>query len=213
MGKFFNPDSPLMSFLGRLGDLIILNVLWLVCSLPVVTLGASLTAMNVVAQELAADACTSVVSGFFKAFRRDWKQGTVLGLIFLVLFGISYLEISVLLSGSFPVILTALCMIPPILILSAASYAFPLLAHYDNTIGNILKNSLLLSIGNLPRSLVICAVNLIPALLAYFFPYLFVYTLAVWFFLGFAVLCYLNSQILKPLFLRLEQQQAPEGDE
>ena len=198
-------DSPLMRFLSRMGDLAVLNLLWLVCCLPVVTVGASTVAMNFTAQELLDDACSGVSASFFKAFRRDWKQATVLWLIFLAAGALCTAEILILLQNRFSLVLTALCLLPPLAVLFAASYAFPLLAHFDNTTKNTLKNALLLSVGNLPRSFALGAVNLIPLALALYLPPLFLYTGAFWLFFGFSSLCYACSAILRPVLRRLEE--------
>lgn len=78
-----NIDSPFYRLMGKLGDLVLLNVLWLLCSLPVITLGASTLGLFTVVEKLAAGEDYRVAADFFKAFRRDFKQGTALWLVVL----------------------------------------------------------------------------------------------------------------------------------
>ncbi len=200
-----------MAFLGRLGDLIVLNLVWAVCCIPVVTIGASTTAMNAVAQQLAREECSSVLKSFFRAFRRDWKQGTCLYLLLLAAAGVAFIDVYYLLQAAYPALLTVVCMLPPVALVFAASYAFPLLARFDNTVFGTLKNALLLSVANLPLSLCLSALNLIPAALFLLLPRVAVYTCSVWVFFGSATICYGNTLLLKRTFARLEGEKAADA--
>ena len=80
--KFFSTDSPLYRFLTRLWDMIKLNFLWLVFSLPVVTMGAATVAAYSVTLKMVDEREGYVGRQFIKAFKENWKQGIPLGLIF-----------------------------------------------------------------------------------------------------------------------------------
>ena len=71
MGKLFNIDSPVMRFLGKVADLMILNLVTLLCCIPVVTIGASLTAMHYVLLKMVRNEESYIVRSFFKSFKRD----------------------------------------------------------------------------------------------------------------------------------------------
>src|SRR5690242_3309365 len=77
----FGVDSPLLRLLNRVADLMILNLLFLATSLPVVTLGASLTALSGTAMRIARGESESAAGDYLRALRRDLRQGTVLGLV------------------------------------------------------------------------------------------------------------------------------------
>ena len=73
----FNPDSKLMTFCGRLVDLTRINLLWLVCCLPVFTVGASTTAMLTALYAFrAGEPCGT--KAFFGAFRKHFGKATAL---------------------------------------------------------------------------------------------------------------------------------------
>ena len=74
-------DGPVIRYLAKAGDMILLNVLWVLCSLPIVTFGAATAAAHYVALKFVRDEGTSAASMFFRAFRRNLRQGCVLGLI------------------------------------------------------------------------------------------------------------------------------------
>ena len=73
-------DGPVITFLMKLGDMVILHVLWLLCSLPVITAGPCAAAAHYVALKLVRDEGSSVASMFFKAFRANFRQALPLGL-------------------------------------------------------------------------------------------------------------------------------------
>lgn len=79
----FNYDNPVWRFIGKLGDLIILNILWIVCSIPVFTAGASATAVYYVTLKLVRDEDDSTIRSFFRSFKSNFKQATAIWLILL----------------------------------------------------------------------------------------------------------------------------------
>ena len=82
--KLFNYDSPFWSFMSRLADLIILNLLWIVFCIPVVTIGASTTAMYRVTLNMVRGEGSGVVRMFWDAFRLNLKQAVLIFLILLI---------------------------------------------------------------------------------------------------------------------------------
>ena len=83
--KKTNIDSPFYRTMGKIGDLVFANVLWLLCCLPIVTAGASTLGLFTVVNKMAAKEDYTVRTDFFKAFKRDFKQGTALWLVVLVI--------------------------------------------------------------------------------------------------------------------------------
>ena len=83
MRGVFNPDSPMMRALGVVWDLIVLNLLFLVCCIPVVTIGPAITALHYVTTKMAGEKDgTPVVGNFFKSFRANFRQGVLMGICF-----------------------------------------------------------------------------------------------------------------------------------
>lgn len=79
--NFFVIDSPVMKFLGRLGDIIILNLIFVVTSLPVITIGTALSALYAVAMKLARGEDPSILKEYMKAFKRNMKPATIMMLV------------------------------------------------------------------------------------------------------------------------------------
>lgn len=88
MNSIFGIDNPVWNFIGKLADMMLLTIVWAVCSLPIVTIGASTTALYYVMLKLAEDKEGSIFQSFFRAFRENFKQATVCWLIMLVFGGV-----------------------------------------------------------------------------------------------------------------------------
>lgn len=90
--NFLKPDSPVMNFLSILADLIILNLLFIICSIPIVTFGAAYSAKYYVAMKIMRGEDTGTIIPFFKAFGRNFKQATVSWMIMLLAIALILLD-------------------------------------------------------------------------------------------------------------------------
>lgn len=208
MKNIFNLDSPLMQMLTRAGDMILLNVLFLLCCIPVITIGASIAAMHKMMQEIVYDVDTSTVKGFFRAFKANFKQATILwGFVLLVILslGCDVLLIITYFSGSEAVKwMFILLGVLAALVCCVLAYMIPLLVRYENTLREHLTNAAVLAIIKLPRTICLVALNLLPAILFAVSVSVFFQTLIFWLFIGFTFTTYLEVILLKPVFTELE---------
>ena len=141
--KFFSTDSPLYRFLTRLWDMIKLNFLWLVFSLPVVTMGAATVAAYSVTLKMVDEREGYVGRQFIKAFKENWKQGIPLGLIFLAAVYAAYLDFELFNKlPNNPVIFLIAGIVTIFFIVMIFLYAFPLSARYENTLPATMKTLL-----------------------------------------------------------------------
>lgn len=208
MRFIFEHDSPVMQFLNRFSSLIILNILLLCTSIPIFTIGASLTALYDVAFRL--DTCREgrTVSTYFTAFRKNFKQSTPMWLVLLGVIIASCVNILYFSSlggtiGHILFVFSTMILVNCMLILG---YVFPLISQFDNTFRNNLKNSLILCAANLPRTLVIAVINCFPWALLIVNLYAFIQLGFLWFALYFAAAAYFNSRVLMKVFDPLKEQ-------
>lgn len=160
MANFLNYDGPLFSALNKITDLIWLNILWILCCLPIFTIGASTTALFYVTLHMVKNEGGGVTKTFFREFKRNFKQGTGIWLIFLVVGVIlcSDLYIIVWMFDLPNLIHTVFVCINFVLLLYfilTLLYVFPLQATFENKVKHTIKNAMILSIGHLPQSIVI----------------------------------------------------------
>lgn len=198
-GKFFRT-------LTKAGDFIILSLLALVCSLPVITLGTSITAVFYVALKMARDEEGYVWKEFFKSWKQNLKQGIIIELILAVLAGLLIADVNICYQwanaeGSTLIRLLMFAALGMLIVLAAVVlYVFPVLAKFDNTVFATLKNSLVLCMHHFPQtlSMMIATYGLI-----YF-------TIQYWgvVFLTVPLIFYIDSFI----FARILQQYVPKED-
>ena len=204
--KFFRHDSPIMLFLSDLGDHMLLNILFFICSLPVFTIGCSLTASFKVARLLADKSCDHVVPQFFRAFRENFRQSTLLWCpalivyaMLIVYYGLSGNEaipyMKIWLAGSF-----CICF----LMTAVLCYAFPLISRYDNSLSQHIKNAAILAVTNLPRTLLLIVISIFPVLMFVFLPGIFFFILPLWVVMLFSMLTRVCVGIIRPLFCSIE---------
>ena len=209
MKNLLNLESPLMQMLTRIGDLILLNVLFLICCVPVITAGASIAALHKMAQEIVYETDSSTVKGFFRAFRANFKQATGVWLVVLVVavsLFCDYLLIITFFSGSEAVKwMLLLLAVLAVLVICVAAYMFPLLVRYENTLRNHLTNSVILAVIKLPRTLGMLALIGLPLIILTLDLNVFLQTLIFWIFIGFAFTTYMQTTLLKGVFAELEQ--------
>ena len=165
MSSFFSMDSPVMRFLSRVCDLIILNLLAIVCSIPIVTIGASITAVFSVTLKMVKGEESYIVRGFFKGFKENFNQATIIWVIMAVIGLFLYMDYrsAALLPDSMRSIFQVLIGAVAVIYLIIFTYLFPYLARFQNSLKNIFKNSLLIAILNLPWTLlmIVCPIALV----------------------------------------------------
>ena len=161
--SFFSVDGPFYKFIATLWDVIKLNLLWILFSLPIVTMGAATVAAFSVTNKMAEDREGYVGRQFMKAFKENWKQGIPLGLLFLFCCYVVYLDFE-LQRVTESMAVQVFGILACIFFISIFIYAFPLCARYENTIKNTLMNSLQITIRYFPRTialLVVLAIELV----------------------------------------------------
>ena len=200
MGKIFEMDSPVMRFLNRLGDLMILNFLMIVCCIPVVTAGAAFTAMHYVLLKIVRGEEGYLLRGFFKSFRTNFKQATLIWLLMLLVVAV-YMGDSLIFNYSgleFPRALVVTVVAIALLLLMIAVYIFPLQARFDNTV----KNAAILAFVNLPRTILMLVCYALPLVIVYFSTYALLFV----FLFGISAPAYGAAFIYSGIFKKLEPE-------
>ena len=140
--KYIDPDSKLYKFMQTLTELLKINFLWLLCSLPIVTLGGVTIAAFDVGMKLAADQEGHVGRQFLASFRANFKNGIPYGLLLLLAVYVVWLDFSLFnqIEGN-PIILLIMGIVAAFVFTLSSLFAFALQARYENTLVKTLKNS------------------------------------------------------------------------
>lgn len=147
MKFFLNFEGPVQKVLAKIGDFAILNILWLLCSLPIVAVGASTTALNYCTMRLAEGRSTYVAKEFFKAFKQNFRQATVCWLTLIPIAGFLYWDYQLFLQnfGHNYFLLIAVSLVALLLVMEVF-YLFACIARFENSLKEHIKNAFLTAI-------------------------------------------------------------------
>ena len=170
MGKLFAMDGKVVNILNRAADLVILNVLWLLCCIPIVTIGASNTALQYVALKMARNEESYVARTFFRVFRENFRQSTIVWGILLLVIAVIAGDLYVVTQMELPAgqIMAVPFVLLAFLTLITAQYLFPVMAFFENSTKKVIRNSFLMAVAHLPYTLAVTAIGLIPVLILLF---------------------------------------------
>ena len=214
MSKVFNYEGPVFTFLSRIADLFWLNLLYILCCIPVITAGAATTALYYVTLKMAKDEEGYITKSYFKSFKENFRQATaiwtgflLIGIIMLMDLGVVNGKISGEAFGSPAmgnVVMVAVFVVG-IVVLMTGMYVFPILAQFENTVKNTVKNAFLISIRHLPYTILMIFITAVPVVLIWFFPALFILILIM-----FAATAYINSRFFNRIFVLYMPKEEPE---
>lgn len=220
--NFFGYDGPFFSIMNRISDIIILNVLWLVCCIPVVTIGASTTAMLYVTMKIINGEDAYVAKKFFKSFKENFLQSTVIWLIMLAIGVMIFCNFFFLLPNMkvndtiYTLFFSATCL-TCLLYAMILVWLFPLQAKLENKIKHTFSNALLLSFRHLPTTILLMLLVFVPVALA---TQTFASLFFVWFLFagaGIALICSLLYNRVFNIYIKAddgtdEENEIPQED-
>lgn len=207
MSKIFDMDSPIMRVLNRVADLMIMNFLMIICCIPIITTGAAFTAMHYVLLKIVRGEEGYLIKGFFKSFKTNFMQATLIWLMMLLVVAV-YIGDCMIFNYSgmeFPQALKIGVVIVATLLLMMAVYVFPLLARFENSIKNTLKNALILAFANLPKTITMLVCYAVPIVIACFSDYALIFVIMF----GISAPAYAAACLYSGIFKKLE----PESEE
>lgn len=202
--KIFDLDSPLMNVLNKMADLMWLNILTMICCIPVITAGAAITSMHYVALKIVRNEESYITRNFFKSFKTNFRQATVIWLLLLLVVAILCGDYYIITRSGmqFSKVLVVLIMAAGVLVLCTSLYVFPVLAKFDNTIMGTIRNAFIMSILQLPKTVVMFVMAFFPLII-----YLVSLRLIpIIFLFGFSLPAYASAMLYNKFFKKLEDQ-------
>ncbi|MDO4295732.1 MAG: DUF624 domain-containing protein [bacterium] len=203
MGGLFNLDNPLWRFMGKLADLMLLNLLWILCSIPIVTMGASTTAVYYVTLKLVKDEEGYTARSFFKSFKENFKQSTIMWLIILVVCVILGVDLRLYISamgsgGNVQRAMAILFFSLAVIFGLTVMYVFPLQAKFINPIKRTFINAFFMSIRHLPYTLLMIVITVFYFGCVLFIPQMSLFVIVF----GITLPAFLNSYFYEKIFER-----------
>lgn len=170
--NIFSFNSWLSRFLYLVADIVLLHILWIICSLPIVTIGASTTAFYSSCMKRIRRDEGYITGNFFRAFKSNFRQSTLIWLLLLAVGGILYMDLWIGLSveGVLGKIMLVSCSMLLIPFFCTVLYIFPVQAKFENRILDNLKNAFLMSLSNFQWTLFLAFILATFVLLTLVFP-------------------------------------------
>lgn len=211
MRGMFDLESNFMQLLSSIADLVIVNVLFIICSIPLFTMGAAFSAMHYVLLKMVNQEDSHIIRTFFEAFRQNFKRATPPWLVFFVISAVIAADVEFMIRGEVTIPQISLIVFGVLyaLMFMVMIYALPMISRYENSTKQILKNSLFIGMLNLPKSIGMVLMYVAPIVLWYFSGKTIIFLLL----LGFSGPAYCNSRVLKELYEKYEQKEESEANE
>lgn len=213
MRNLFNLENPIMQQLSRLADLMIVNILFVLCCLPIVTIGASYTALCSVVFKMVRKEDTRICADFFHAFAANFTQST---LMWLVIAGIGVIlavnvRFAFSASGAAGAVLRIVTSAACVLFYMVAQYLSPYVARFQDRTGTVVKNCILIALAHLPATIFCCIITVATAAVSILNEQVLGFALFFWPVMGFACLTYINLGLFRRVFAAYEPSQ-PEDE-
>lgn len=208
--KFFDLNSPVAKFLTHIADLMLVNLLFLAFSLPIVTFGASLTALNFVTLQIVENKQPAILASFLKSFKQNLKQATILwGLVFSMgaVFFAWHIVIENMVVANLASFLRLIFYVAFFLFSMMIVYLFYLQAKFENTIQATLKTAFLMAIRHFLTTLLALLLIGCTFIIVFFYPKLTGYGL-LFILGGFAFVSFVLSILMNQVFKQYIKEEA-----
>lgn len=207
MKHILEMEGPVYRFLTRFAELIILNGMFLLFSIPIITIGASTTALYSITLKMVRNEDNGVCREFIQAFKINFKQSTMIWIIFVVSGLVLLMDYSYLQSydGRFSVIVVISLFLFTFVYLLLISFIFPYVARFNNTVKESVGNVLKIAVVNPYPTILVLIISIGPVVLMFLSPFLFVFKLYLNIFFGFSVVAYLNSFLIRNIYEKYEK--------
>ena len=188
----------IIRILTHIFDFILLNILWLLTSIPIVTLGAATAALYSVMMSVVEKKEGYIIKDYWKAFCRNFKQSTVVWILLLFLGACLWFDLTLIgvVPGLFRQIGTVVLGAVLIFYFMECIFVFPLIAKFENSTGNMIKNALLIPVSRLPYALMILFMTGAAIIVTFLNQRTIMIGAVIWSAIGVSVLSYANSLLL-----------------
>ncbi len=200
--NLFNEDNIVNIALNKVGDVIVCNLLFILCSIPLVTIGPALTALYHCMLRSVKGNLNGAARTFFRTFKENFFQSLGVWLLFILLLTVCLIDLSFLskqsseLSGIFFYLSGAVTFF----LVIGGLYIFPVIAAFSNTLKNLLKNAYIFAFMHFPSTILLAVITILPMFMTYQDLDLLPLYACCWFFFGFGLTALINSHILYRFF-------------
>ncbi len=206
MKNIFNIDNKFFTFMSKAADIMILNMLFILTSLPIITIGTSLTALYSVSLKQSAGTSAYVAKEYFHAWKENFRQSTILWVGSLSAFILLCLNLALKVDGTFYFFMRFMMFLSLVLYIMVTLYAFPLLAKFENTLKHTIVNAFLMSIRHFFTTCTLFGTAALFLFITVAYPSMIKLTSMAWFLFFFAIIARIQATLLDKIFNRYLSQ-------
>ena len=209
MSGILNYDNKFFTAFDKVINIFCLSLIWLMACIPIFTIGAASSALYYTVNKVIRHGRGYIWKEFWSSFKTNFKQGTIIWLIFLFIGIVMGIDWYILFQfteagaawGKGYVFFIAMLMLEVMLWL----YVYPNIARFENTNKEIVKNAAIMAVVNLPKTLILLAILVVICMLVYFFPFLMIFMPATF--------IWLQNLIMEKIFRKYMSQEDQEAEE
>lgn len=209
MKELFNLNSPWVQRFAMFTNLVVLNLLWLICCIPVFTIGAATSAMYHTIFLYHSKEDDAILRPFFRGFQANFKQATLLFLPMLVALALVVFDIVYLTSYGKGTAVLFLLILLALFLTGTIIHMLPLIARFDMNAKALLRTAFSLCVLHLPATITVIALGIVPVFLLIFYPDLFLRFGAAWAGIWFSGIAYFFGKALLKIW---RKHMPPEPD-
>ncbi len=202
MNNLFGENGILYRSVTKMTDLLLLNVLFLITCIPIVTIGAAIASLYSMTLRMCRNEEAYILRSYLKAFRQNFKKATEIWILFLTGMVIVWADFRMVMTlKNLPVRIFVMILLAILfMLLMVMSYAFPLIAAYENTLGHTIKNAFILAMSKIGYTVPIVVLNFLPMLLLINDARFLEVGSKTYLLIGFALTAYVNSYLFRDIF-------------
>ena len=211
MHQFFNPENKFWEFMGKITDIACMSLLWVLTSIPIITMGASTTAFYEFTLNQVKDTEGSIMKSYFVSFKKHFKKATILwviqllGLAFFIMDLWAAWNFIITKGGIVGIVVFAICIFCAVVFITCCYYIYPTLALYDFPIKKLITNSFVMAMGNLPVTITLIVMTVALFALIFYMSGLF--------FLWIALFIFFSSYFIIGVFMKYTEKDEDEQKE
>lgn len=204
--KLIDPRNPVTKVLSNIFDLAVLNILWILFSIPIITMGSATAAVSSVSLQMIRDNSNGVLVPFWRAFKESFMAVTMvwvpsLLILAALIFDVWYfLMVQDFITGAIQAIICGVIILIILNILLLLTYYICLTVLFENTVRESLRNAFIFTLSNPIRNAAVILLDASVIVFSLYVPLNMAFPVVILLFFGVSLTIFLNCKILYPIF-------------
>ncbi len=206
--SMFSIDGKLWRLLSKMADLILVNLIFIIFSIPIITIGASKTALYDVSRRIRRDEEGAIFRNFFFSFKEHFKKSTIAWLLYIISMVIVLVNLyacTLIEMGWMTTLFMMVAAMVLIIVNITFVYTIMLVIHYNDSVKISLLKGCALAIANFPFTIVIMILEIMPLILLFFYTNYWIYIITFFVVIGFSLMEFVNSYLFDRIMKRINK--------